>query len=248
MRANVEHYQYLAGVYRLFFRDYEGSMRAEGARLTAVLHSLGTHTVLDACSGTGRQSIPMAEAGFSVVAADPCPAMQAQAQRLAAERGLSIVWLLSDFESLPLSLTNRFDAVIALGNGLCHCPTRDAVLRALVALRHCCAPAGVCLIGIKDFDRIRRERLARLECDGSDSGDFRSELTQTWEYRDPVLVCRTTLWRRDRGSGRVQTAISAWTREYMLGVAELRLLAAEAGFRSVERVDISGEAVYLLRV
>lgn len=221
-------------------------MRAEGARLAAVLRSLGAHAVLDACSGTGRQSIPLAEAGFSVVAADPCQAMQAQAQQLAAERGVSIVWLLSDFESLPLSLTGGFDAVIALGNGLCHCPTRDAVLRALMALCRCCVPGGVCLIGIKDFDRIRLERLARLECEGCDSGDIRSELTQTWEYQDPVLVCRTTLWRRDRASGRVQTAISAWTREYMLGAAELWLLAAEAGFRSVERVEISGEAVYLL--
>ncbi len=247
MQSNVEHYQALARVYRLFYHDYEGTMREEGAWLAALLHRLGARTVLDACCGIGRQAIPLAEAGFLVVAADPCGAMLAEAKRLSGERDLSIAWLLSDFEGLSTTLSGQFDAVIALGNGLCHCPTRDAVGRALAALRRFNAPAGACVVGIKDFDRLRgasRQSHAYGRCEEE---GMTSDLTQTWDVQEPQLICRTVLRRRDSASGRVQSEVRAETREYMLGSAELREVAAEVGFRSVEPLAHPGEAVYLLR-
>lgn len=247
MQPNVEHYQYLAGVYELFFRDFEESMREEGEWLTNVLQPPTVRSVLDASCGTGRQAIPLAQAGFSVVAADPSPAMQRVARRMASEHGVSITWLLSDFEGLPRVVKGRFDAVIALGNGLCHCPTRESVARALAALHHCCAPSALCLVGIKDFDVIRKERVLSLACEGTEEGSAHSHLTQDWVHEDPVLVCSTTLWRRDGDTGRLRSAIRAQTREYMLGAAEMRTIALEAGFRSVERIEHPGEAVYLLR-
>jgi ubiquinone/menaquinone biosynthesis C-methylase UbiE len=246
MQTNVEHYQSLAGVYRLFYLDYETSMEEEGARLAGLLHRLGAQTVLDACCGIGRQSIPLAQAGFLVVAADPCEAMLAEAERQAGERNLAIPWLLSDFESLPSRLSGAFDAVIALGNGLCHCPTRDAVVRALVALHRCCLPGGSCLVGIKDFDRLRgvpRQHHTYGQCN---EGGLTSDLTQTWDVQEPQLICSTVLRRRETASGRLQSVVQAETREYMLGQAELREVAVEAGFRSVESLPHPGEAVYLL--
>jgi SAM-dependent methyltransferase len=222
-------------------------MREEGEWLTSVLQPPAVRSVLDASCGTGRQAIPLAQAGFTVVAADPSPAMQTVARRMASEHGVSIAWLLSDFEGLPRVINGRFDAVIALGNGLCHCPTRDAVARALAALHHCCAPSGMCLVGIKDFDVIRQQRVLRLAIEGPQQGPTCAHLTQDWTHEDPVLVCSTTLWRRDGKTGRLRSAIRAQTREYMLGAAEMRTVALEVGFRSVERMEHPGEAVYLLR-
>jgi SAM-dependent methyltransferase len=247
MEPNVEHYQYLADVYQLFFRDFEESMREEGEWLTSILKPPAVRSVLDASCGTGRQAIPLAQAGFAVTAADPSPAMQLVARRQAAEHGVSIEWLLSDFESLPRHVRGRFDAVIALGNGLCHCLAREAVVRALAALQECCAPSAVCLVGIKDFDRIRQEHVMSLACEGIEEGSTRAHLTQSWAHEDPVLVCSTTLWRRDGDTGRLRSAIRAQTREYMLGEAEMHEAGLEAGFQSVTRIDHPGEAVYLLQ-
>lgn len=247
MQPNVEHYQNLAGVYRLFYRDYDGSMREEGEWLAALLRRLGARTVLDACCGTGRQAIPLAEAGFLVVAADPCDAMLAEAERLGRERDLAIPWLLADFEGLPSRLSGQFDAVIALGNGICHCPTRDAVGRAFAALHRCSAPGGVCLVGIKDFDRLRGVQTQHHSYGRKNEGELTSDLTQTWDVQEPQLICNTVLRRRETASGRLRSVVHAETREYMLGQAELREVAIEAGFGSVESLPHPGEAVYLLR-
>lgn len=247
MQSNVEHYQTLAGVYRLFYPDYDGSMQEEGAWLTRLLRRLGARTVLDACCGTGRQTIPVAEAGFLVVAADPCPAMLAEAERVTGERCLSVVWLLSDFEGLPAAISAPVDAVIALGNGLCHCPTREAVGRALAALYRCCSPGGSCLVGIKDFDSLRGAARQFRTYGQCDEGGVTSDLSQIWEVQETQLVCNTVLRRRETSTGLVRSVTEVATREYMLGRAELREIAMEAGFRSVKSLPHPGEAVYLLR-
>jgi SAM-dependent methyltransferase len=246
MQTNVQNYQYVARVYRLFFPDFEASMREEGRWLEDVLRPRDVRSVLDACCGTGRQAIPLAEAGFSVVGADPCTAMLDEARALAERRGVQVKWLESDFEALPASMAGSVDAVIALGNGLCHCSTRESLVSALTALRRCCRRDGVCLIGIKDFDLVRAERVRDHPCGCHDDGTIRSDLTQTWEFEDPVLVCNTTLWRREAVSGRVRTVLRGQTREYMLGREEMRYVSREAGFSDVEILDHPGEAVYLL--
>lgn len=247
MRPNVEHYQYLASSYRLFFRDFEENMRMEGAWLSALLHRLGACTVLDACCGTGRQAIPLALAGFAVVAADPCEAMLTEGRRLADEHGATLPWVRADFESLPQHVHGRFDAVIAMGNGLSHCPGREDVIRALTAIHSLCTPDGVGIIGIKDFDQIRHAAERQHTYGHEDHNGTSSDLTQTWELRESQLICSTTLLRNDTASGRVRSVIRAQTREYMLGREEMRAVSLESGFRAVEPVEHPGEAVYLLR-
>lgn len=246
MHSNVEHYQQLAHVYRLFYRDFDASMRQEAGWLVTLLRDLGARTVLDACCGTGRQAIPLAGAGFLVVGADPCGAMLAEARQAAAEHQRSPVWLQSDFEGLPVHLTVRFDAVIAFGNGLCHCPDREHIVRALSALHACCSSSGACLIGIRDFDRIRRSRVRRHRFGQRDGAGAEGSLWQTLAIDDRQLVCTTMLRQRDSDTGRLRSIVTAQTREYMLGRVEMAELAAEAGFRSVQPVAHPWELAYLL--
>ena len=242
---NVDYYDELADQYSLFFRDPEADMEREGAWLDRVLHSVGARTVLDASCGAGRQSIPLARRGYAVTGADPSEAMLAEARRSASDAGVQLSLRRAAFaDLLPALGGTAYDAVIALGNGLCNQELREQVLQSLTVLCSCCREGGICLVGIKDFDAIKRDRTRFHAHRILDDGEERRLLFEVWDFEDPILVC---------GAFSLQSADGEWsvrraeTREYMLCSGELRALAARAGFTSVERLDHPCEAVYLLR-
>jgi SAM-dependent methyltransferase len=212
--------------------------------LEAWLQRFGARDVLDASCGAGRQAIPLAQRRFNVTAADPSHAMIAEAVRRAAEHGVALAPICAGFADLPARLDRTFDAVLALGNGLCHQSSPDEIRGALDALRQCCREEGVCLVGIKDFDRIRQKRRRFHPHHIRDIAGMRHVLFEIWDYKDPYLLCTAFALH---GCGDDWSVRSARTREYMLGEEELRSLVGEAGFGSVERLDHPAEAVYALR-
>jgi SAM-dependent methyltransferase len=243
---NIAFYDQIASSYHLFFRDLSESMEQEGRWLSDILEPAGVRTVLDAGCGTGRQAIPLAERGFTVAAADPSRPMLDIARDEAAHRSLSVEFVESTFADLPARVSRTFDAVISMGNSLCNLQSADAVAVALAALRDCCAAGGICIVGIKDFDRIRAER-RRLHphrvVEGSEGTRLLFEL---WSFEDPILVSTTFLLGRQVGDSKWTTSVAA-THEYMLGREELQQLAIESGFRSCEPVAHRCEAAFLLR-
>jgi hypothetical protein len=137
--------------------------------------------------------------------------------------------------------------VIALGNGLCNLDRRDDIVASLRALRACLAPGGVCLVGIKDFDRIRQERPRihvhrTVRCRGQ-----RALLLEMWEYADPLLVCTAYAAYAASPGPQRSPQPRGRTREYMLGSRDLRNAAREAGFGVSRRLDHPSEAVFALQ-
>lgn len=242
--SNIDYYEQLAGEYSLFFHDLSRNMEEEGAWLDGVLQRAGAIEVLDACCGTGRQTIPLLMRGYRVRGADPCAAMLREARRQCADLGLEPDLYRGAFVDLPAMFGGSADAVIALGNGLCHVASPDEIVDSLAALRRCCRPEALCLVGIKDFDVIRRQR-PRLHGPAvrGRKGE-RSIVIQRWEYDDPFLLCTTYVLRPARARRATQIARTV---EYMLDSAELIALAGKAGFTSVRRLEHASEAVYALR-
>jgi SAM-dependent methyltransferase len=243
--SNVQFYEQMADAYPLFFRDYERNMEEEGAWLEAVLAPLGVRTVLDACCGSGRQAIPLARRGFLVTGADPCGRMLEQEKERASAMGVTIPLIQSSFSELRQHVSCTFDAVIALGNGLCNQERLEEIARSLAAMRGCCRGGGVCIIGIKDFDAIRNycptfHGHSVIDVDGE-----RRIVFETWDFCDPLLA--VTAFVLTAQADQPWTVRAAQTREFMLGRDELRRLALLADFREVERLDHASEAVYLLR-
>jgi SAM-dependent methyltransferase len=245
--SNVEYYDELAGQYRLFFGDFEASQEEEGRWLDRELQARGVRTVLDASAGTGRQAIPLRKRGYDVLAADPSTAMLSEAAREARNHGVQLETVRCGFDELKKHVSPGFDAVVAMGNGLTHSGTREAVVAAVVALRDCCRPGGTVLVGIKDFDTLSRDR-PRVHARGVvDTVTGRRLLLEVWNYVDPVLECTAILL--DEGSDGVSWHGSgATTREYMLRLQELEAIAREAGFVSVARLDHPREVVFALEV
>lgn len=241
--SNVSYYDALATEYSLFFRDLAANMEEEGTWLDALLRDRSAGRVLDACCGTGRQTIPLLRRGYRVSSADPCASMLREARGAAEASGVTAELIRAAFVDLPDIVREPFDAVIALGNGLCHQEHLSDIFRSLEALRHCCRMDGLCLVGIKDFDAIRAGRPYFHGPRVRHEADRCTILYQTWEYADPLLLCTAFVLRRTELGW---TARSAQTREYMLGGAELTRLARRAGFNTVERLHHPYEATYAL--
>jgi SAM-dependent methyltransferase len=244
-RENVSFYDALASDYHLFFSDLNRNMEQEGQWLASVLHSQGVHTVLDASCGAGRQSVPLCERGFDVTAADPSAAMLRQAATTARAHGVDFPLLNAGFADLSAHFRGEFDAVIALGNGLCNLEHVEDIEGALRSMHLCCRPGGICLIGIKDFEAIKRagERFHghRME----DLDGIRTILFEVWDFEDPLLIS-TAYLVRDPQNGEQPTVRLAQTHEYMLYEAELRRLARVVGFKQMCRLEHSSEAAYAL--
>jgi SAM-dependent methyltransferase len=170
--------------------------------------------------------------------------MLREARREAARAGVSIPFHEGPFVDLPHMVPNRFDAVIALGNGLCNQERREEIVASLRAMHGRCAPGGICLVGIKDFDAIRRERPRFHGHCTERRGDERRIFFEVWEFQDPILVCRACSLH---GRGDDWCAHCAETREYMLGAGDVQEAARQAGFTVACRLDHPSEAVYLLR-
>lgn len=241
---NVSYYDLLAEWYDLFFDDPAGSMESDGNWLHGILAQYNAHTVLDASCGTGRQSLPLVQRGYQVVAADPSTEMLRQAKLRATAASFRLCFHQATFEELPATVTREFDVVIALGNGLAHLPSLAQIEDALRALRRCCREDGLCLIGIKNFDRIRVERPRFRAHAIRGRRTDRTILFEVWEYVDPLLEA-TTFVVSESASG--PSMLSASTQEYMLTSDDLTRLAREAGFRGIEKLDRLGEATYALQ-
>jgi SAM-dependent methyltransferase len=244
-RGNVSYYDALAGDYELFFSDLNRNMAQEGHWLTSVLHSYGARKVLDASCGAGRQAVPLCERGFDVTAADPSEGMLREAEAAAREHGVNFPTLKAAFSDLSSYFHGDFDAVIALGNGLCNLQRMEDIEMALRSMHACCRLGGICLVGIKDFEAIKRDGERFHAHRIVDRDDMRTILFEVWDFEDPVLISTAYLVCHPHDD-QAASVRSAQTREYMLHETELRRLAEAVGFAEVLRLDHPNEAAYVL--
>jgi hypothetical protein len=171
--------------------------------------------------------------------------MLRQAQTTAREHGVRLPLMKVRFGDLDSYFHGDFDAVIALGNGLCNLARVDEIAQALRSMQACCRTHGVCLVGIKDFEEFKRlgERFHGHRI--VERGETRTVLFEVWDFEDPTLI--STAYLVQHASNETSPTVRcAQTREYMLYEPELRELALAAGFRQVRRLNHPNEAVFAL--
>lgn len=79
--------------------------------------------LLDLACGTGRMSIHMALRGYEVTGVDIVPEMIAHAQKKAADRAVSVEWVVADARSFYLQ--KQFPCIFMLMNAFQFLPTRE---------------------------------------------------------------------------------------------------------------------------
>ena len=153
MPSVVEHYEALLGpVYSWMVGGPEAAFALGQADLAPVLR--GGNFAIDLGAGFGMHTIPLARAGWRVLAIDSSPVLLGQLSTLAD--GLPVRTLCGDLLSFAehLSSDERADLVLCMGDTLTHLENPDviAALSRTVAAR--LSPHGRFVATFRDYSRL----------------------------------------------------------------------------------------------
>jgi SAM-dependent methyltransferase len=147
--ATVEaHYaNHLAPIYLWMAGGMEAALQAGTADLAAWLP--GTGLAVDLGAGFGMHSIPLARAGYNVVAIDSSAALL-QVQR-AHSAGLPIRTVEANLLDFRTTVTAPADLIVCMGDTLTHLQSRDEVERLCADIARALRPTGTFVATFRDY-------------------------------------------------------------------------------------------------
>ncbi len=102
--------------------------------------------VLDLACGTGRITIPLAEAGFSVVGLDISEPMLKHAQEKAKKKDVQVEWVQGDMTQFALN--RKFNLILLGGNTIAHLETLESFENCLSSVREHLTGKGRFIFGV----------------------------------------------------------------------------------------------------
>ena len=193
MRTVRDHYErFLGPLYSWIVGDFEQSYRTNVEYFGSLdLPQSEDALAVDLGAGPGGQSLPLAEAGYEVLAVDFCRDLL---DELESRRGdLPVRTVCADILDFPSFLQQRADLIVCMGDTLVHLPDRSAVDKLLDAVAANLTPRGKFIYAIRDYVDHVPEGPARFI-------PIRSEpdriFTCFLDYRDDVVHVHDILQRR----------------------------------------------------
>lgn len=156
-------YDEIADDYDVMTGSGERSSKAEKF-LSELVARFPIKSALDVACGTGLYAIGLAKMGVRATGTDVSTAMLDQARKHAQRAALSADWVCAPMQELAAKLSQRFDAVLCMGNSIPHLLT-DADLNASIAgFTHMLSPGGIIVLQLLNYARImsRRERIVGI--------------------------------------------------------------------------------------
>jgi SAM-dependent methyltransferase len=117
---------------------YDELYAGDHSRASYVAVASRGRSVLELACGTGRLTLPLAEAGLDVTALDLSPAMLATARKKPGAD--AITWVHADMTSFALGRT--FDTIMLAHNSLLHLHSTSAIIACFECVRAHLAPNG----------------------------------------------------------------------------------------------------------
>jgi SAM-dependent methyltransferase len=115
--------------------------------------------VLDCAAGTGQVAVGLALRGFAVTATDASGEMIERTRALAVRRRVALEAATCAWAALAeRRWSERFDAVLCVGNSLPHAEGRAGRRAALAGMAHCLRPGGLVLVTSRNWERLRAAR------------------------------------------------------------------------------------------
>lgn len=183
--------------------------------------------IVDLACGTGRTTLPLAEAGFQVIGVDSSAPMLAAARRKAEARGLRVDFHLQDCRRLELPVQARMATMT--GNSFQEFLTNDDQDALLRSVHRHLAPGCVFLFGTRlpsgaNLDRPAGEQPWRTVIDADGRG---IDVSVIWRY-DPVTQVQdyTFIERIGDGTPLTEERRSVGRLRYTGPMEMRRLLAA----------------------
>jgi SAM-dependent methyltransferase len=193
--------------------------------------------ILELGCGTGKLSIPLAQAGFSVAGLDNSPALL----QFAASKSGDVIWIAGDMRSFDLN--ERFALIMLPSNNLGHLHTPEDFASCISSAKRHLKPGGAFVIDVfipnlKLLLRDAAEEYVLAEYDDP-SGHGRVRVMAQSSYESTTQIMRTKTIRKILG----QTDIVGSLDLKMYFPRELEALVKCNGLRIAARYgDHTGEA------
>ena len=153
--------------------------------------------ILELGCGTGKLSIPLAEAGFSVTGLDSSPALL----QFAASKSDDVRWVEGDMRSFDLS--ERFALIMLPSNNLGHLHTPEDFENCIDCVKRHLLPGGVFIIDVfvPNLNLLVRCDEGEYALDDYDSpeGHGPVHVTAQSRYESSTQIIRTTTTRKVAG-------------------------------------------------
>jgi len=164
--------------------SWETRLEREKTFLRRMREETDAESVLDAACGTGMHAVAFARDGMRSAGADLSPQMIEQARRNAKAAGVAVDLRVAAFGELSRTFSTAFDMVTCLGNSLPHL-LDDASLRAALAdFSGVLRPGGTCVIQIRNYDRLLRERQRFMPPAARTEGAEETVFLRITDFRD----------------------------------------------------------------
>ncbi len=154
-------YDSMASQYDKLFLDWQAATREQADILDRIFRESGfgrSVNILDCACGIGTQAVGLAVLGYVVTASDISEAELAEAQRRAADHGVTIRFERADFTALERTFREPFDIVICMDNALPHMLSHSALEAAIKSITKQIVPGGIFVASIRDYDTLLAEK------------------------------------------------------------------------------------------
>lgn len=235
-------YHLLAEFYDLLFPVTEQQRRFFAALVEE--HDVGR--VLDVACGSGEQAAMFRDLGVEVSALEN----DAKMVELVRAKGRGIQVRLGSMEDVARLFEPGFDMAICIGNSLPHLHDLDAVRRTLDAMHSLLRPAGVLVLSIVNFDRVRRERIASLPVKEVRDPQGRAITFERFYDLSP-LPQRVTFSTKLTVDGEAHVAslpLTPISPEWLVGAVADAGMTVLGRFANFERVPFTADAMSLVLV
>jgi SAM-dependent methyltransferase len=222
------HYQsLLAPVYAWMVGDLDAAFARSREVLAAAGLQRGPGLALDLGAGFGLQSIPLAEAGYQVVAIDSSRALLDELHR----RAPAVRVVEDDLCRFRAHVPGPCGAIVCMGDTLTHLRSPAEVERLISDAAGALAPGGRLVLGFRDYHGPAREGAARFIPVRSDGDRI---LTCFLEYAPDHVQVHDLL--HERQGSQWSLRVSAYRK---LRLAPARV-AEEMGAAGLEVSELSG--------
>lgn len=232
-------YDQLTPFYHLIYGDWHAAIDRQATQLSALIREYWGNeikTILDVSCGIGTQAIGLAAKGYDVTASDLSAQEIERAKQEAQSRQLDIHFSVCDMRSAFDHHQAEFDIVISCDNSMPHLLTDAEILVALKQMYACTRSGGGCIITMRDYDKETRGTGIVKPYGVREEAGKRYMVFQVWDFEEHHYDLTMYLIEDDRHSNHATTH-ALRSRYYALSPYRLMELMAEAGYRSVIRLD-----------
>lgn len=217
------------------FVNWEARLAHELPFLERLLDEHGARRVLDAACGTGMHAIALAQRGYQTVGTDSSVGMLEQARANAAVTEVDARFVVAGFGEMAEKVSDRFDAVLCLGNSLPHVLSAGNLRDTLADFAAVLRPGGLLLIQNRNFDAVMANQTRWMDPQVHQEDDKEWLFVRFYDFNsDGTLAFNMLTLQRDKRDNREDWKLQAEvTRLRPWRQAELQEMVAVAGFGAV---------------